>query len=176
MRRTSNLTSSACEGVRPDVRGCGLRGRPVGIRKRRLLPLPVPWMLAWVPVWMTGVHGRRVVSSRGATNKGEDMSVQVCPMKDPVKSQEVCSRGGQCLALGANHDRVKSPSSSCRCHEGVPRAQPPENSDSEGRVRQRRTVHLEEQFASIALSCQVRRSKSMFFCFVRPWRIIVGGV
>jgi len=57
------------------VRGCRLRGRPVGSRRRRLFPLPVPW----VSVWMPGVDERRVLSPRGATNKGEEMSGRVCP-------------------------------------------------------------------------------------------------
>jgi len=74
------------------MRGCGLRGRPMGSRIRRLFPLPVPWMPAWVPVWMSGVDGRGVLSSRGATNKGEKMSGRVCPGEGSVMSQEV-SRG-----------------------------------------------------------------------------------
>jgi len=76
-RRVSNSTSSACEGVRPDVCGCGLRGRPVGSRKRRLFVFPVPWTAGWMPVWMTGVEERGVVSSRSAANKGEEMSGRV---------------------------------------------------------------------------------------------------
>jgi len=59
------------------VRGCGLRGRPVGSQKRRLFVFPVPWAASWVPVWMTGVDGRGVLSSRGAANKGEEMSGRV---------------------------------------------------------------------------------------------------
>ena len=47
--------SSAWEGVRPDVYGCRLHGRPVGSWKRHLFLLLVPWIPAWVPVWMTGV-------------------------------------------------------------------------------------------------------------------------
>ena len=70
-------TSSACEGVRPDMCGCRLRGRPVGSRKCHLFVFLVPWTAGWMPVWMTGVEERGVVSSRSAANKGEEMSGQV---------------------------------------------------------------------------------------------------
>ena len=56
---------------------CGLRGRPVGSHKHRLFVFPVPWTVGWMPVWMTGVEERGVVSSRGTTNKGEEMSGRV---------------------------------------------------------------------------------------------------
>ena len=35
-------TSSACKGVSPDVRGCRLRGQPVGNQKSRIYPFPMP--------------------------------------------------------------------------------------------------------------------------------------
>jgi len=50
---------------------------PVGSQKCRLFVFPVPWTASWVPVWMTGVDRQGVVSSHGATNKGEEMSGRV---------------------------------------------------------------------------------------------------
>ena len=58
--------SSAWEGVRPDVRAFGVRGR----RKRRLLVLAG----AGGAGGGSGVDGRGVVSSREPTKSGEDMS------------------------------------------------------------------------------------------------------
>ena len=55
--------SSAWEGVRPEVRVFGVRGR----RNRRLLVLAGAG-------GTTGVDGRGVVSSREPTNNGEEMT------------------------------------------------------------------------------------------------------
>jgi len=78
-----NSTSSACKVVSPDVRACGLRGQPVGNQKRRIYPFPMPW----VPVWITGVGGRGVISSRRVTNEKYEMSGKYTSMKDSVESQ-----------------------------------------------------------------------------------------
>lgn len=55
--------SSAWEGVKPEVRVFGVRGR----RKRRLLVVAGAG-------GTTGVDGRGVVSSREPTNNGEEMA------------------------------------------------------------------------------------------------------
>ena len=119
------------------MRGCGLRGRPVGSRKRRLFPVAVPWKPAWVPVWMTGVDGRGVVSSSGGTNKGAEMSGRVCPDDGPCEEPGGPLPEWEMSRRRAHHDRVKSPSSNCCYHEGVglglPRVQTPRNvSDNVG--------------------------------------------
>ncbi len=82
----------ACEGVRPDVRGCGLHGRPVGSRKRHLFVCPGPWMPVRVPAWMTGVDGRCVVSSHGATERDEHATP--CDRYAPVVDAACEVRGG----------------------------------------------------------------------------------
>jgi len=80
-------TSSACKGVSPDVRACGRCGQPVGSQKRRIYSFPMPWAPAWVPVWITGVSGRGVISSRGVTNEKYETSGKYPSMKDSVESQ-----------------------------------------------------------------------------------------
>src|SRR5260370_5686996 len=76
--------SSACEGVRPDVRAFGVRGRPVGRRKRRLLVLAGAEAGAGETI---GVDARGVVSSREPTKRGEEMpSARV--RLDPGLSEE----------------------------------------------------------------------------------------
>ena len=80
-------TSSACEGVSPDVRECGLHGQPAGCQKRRIFTFPMPW----VPVWITGIDGQGVGSSRGVTHEEYETPGWYTPMKASVESQEVDS-------------------------------------------------------------------------------------
>ena len=76
-------TSSTCEGVSPDVRECELRGQPAGCHKRRIFPFPMPWVL----VWITGIDGRGVVSSRGVTHEEYKIPGWYTPSKASVESQ-----------------------------------------------------------------------------------------
>ena len=65
-RCMSNLTSAVCEGVRQ-----GLCRWPVHSWKCHIFPFLVPW----VPIWMTGVDGQGIVSSCGITNEEYKISV-----------------------------------------------------------------------------------------------------